>query len=274
MIAISSLASSESHDKLVSVFSNFIPMPTEDMELIVESDLDRRQLLWSKTSIALGVLGWLIIGSTLNTIIFNSFPLKLASSEWLLALIASLLSSSFAFLVGAALISLALLFDSDDQVLQKWQHIVSRLAGWFAILIVLMIPLQFFLGALALKGKAISAKAEIDHLKGVAKRVGAVNSESEFRAYLTSLPTSPTLPPVLDAPFPVVKQRAIDNVTAQINTAMNNIEIQKSQGLQLFLTEAIRNTAKAILMAAAFSALAQLSVGTKNVVTKFFCALI
>jgi len=79
---------------------------------------------------------------------------------------------------------------------------------------------------------------------------------------------------VLDAPFPVVRQRAIDNVTAQINTAMNNIEIQKSQSLQLFLTEAIRNTAKAILMAAAFSALAQLSVGTKNVVTKFFCALI
>jgi len=134
-------------------------MPTEDMELIVESDSDRRQLLWSKTSIALGVLGWLIIGSTLNTIIFNSFPLKLASSEWLLALIASLLSSSFAFLVGAALISLALLFDSDDQVLQKWQHIVSRLAGWFAILSVVMFPLQFFLGALALKRKAISAKA-------------------------------------------------------------------------------------------------------------------
>jgi len=72
----------------------------------------------------------------------------------------------------------------------------------------------------------------------------------------------------------VIKKRAIENITAQINTAQNNLETQKSQALQVFLKEAIRNTAQAILMAAAFSALANLSSGTNNVVTRFFCSLL
>jgi hypothetical protein len=72
----------------------------------------------------------------------------------------------------------------------------------------------------------------------------------------------------------VIQQRAIENITAQINTAQNNLETQKSQALQVFLKEAIRNTAQAILMAAAFSALANLSIGTNNAVTRFFCSLL
>ena len=72
----------------------------------------------------------------------------------------------------------------------------------------------------------------------------------------------------------MIKERAIENIKAQINAAQNSIEIQKSQALQVFLKEAIRNTAQAILMAAAFSALANLSIGTNNAVTRFFCSLL
>ena len=72
----------------------------------------------------------------------------------------------------------------------------------------------------------------------------------------------------------MIKERAIENIKAQINAAQNSIEIQKSQALQVFLKEAIRNTAQAILMAAAFSALANLSSSTNNAVTRFFCSLL
>jgi hypothetical protein len=65
-------------------------MAAEHIELINESHAARRARLWSKTSFTLAVLGWLIIGSALNTIIFNSFPLKLATPEWHLSLIAAL----------------------------------------------------------------------------------------------------------------------------------------------------------------------------------------
>jgi len=87
---------------------------------------------------------------------------------------------------------------------------------------------------------------------------------------VASLPNPPALPTKFDAPFAVIKQRAIDNIQAQINGAGNNIEIQKSLAIQLFLKEAIRNTAQAILMAAAFSVFANLSSKARNSVTRFF----
>jgi len=249
-------------------------MSSEEIGLVSESDSDRRKRLWLRTSFAVAVVGWLIIGSTLNTIIFNSFPLKLATPEWQLSLIAALLSSGFAFLVGAMLIALALLFNPKEQVLQKWQRTVSRLSGLFAILLVTMIPLQFFLGSRALNSQTINSFEAINNLKGVVKGINAVNSEPELRAYVASLPNPPALPAKFDAAFPVIKQRAIENITAQINAGTNNIEIQKSQGLQMFLKEAIRNTSQAILMAAAFSAIANLSGRSGNAVTKFFDGLL
>jgi hypothetical protein len=249
-------------------------MSSEEIGLMSESDSHRRKRLWSKTSFALAILGWLIIGSTLNTIIFNSFPLKLATPEWQLSLIAALLSSGFAFLVGAVLIALALLFNPRDQVLLNWKLTVGRISGLFAILLVLIIPLQFFLGSRALKGQTISTFEAINNLKGVVKGINAVNSEPELRAYVASLPNPPALPAKFDAAFPVIKQRAIENITAQINAATSNIEIQKSQALQVFLKEGIRNTAQAILMAAAFSVIANLSGNSRNAVTMFFDALL
>lgn len=249
-------------------------MTAEQIELINASHAARRLRLWSKTSFTLAVLGWLIIGSALNTIIFNSFPLNLATPEWYLSLIAALISSGFPFLVGAVLIALALLFNPKENILYKWQLMVVRLSGLFAILMVLVIPLQFFLGSRALNGQTIRAFEAINNLKGIVTKISAINSEPELRVYVASLPNAPALPAKFDAAFPVIQQRAIANIKAQINAAQNNLEIQKSQALQVFLKEAIRNTAQAILMAAALSALANLSSGTNNVVTRFFCSLL
>jgi len=53
--------------------------------------------------------------------IFASFPLKLASVEWQLNLIGTLLSSGFSFLVGATLIVVAQLLNPKDSTLQSWQ---------------------------------------------------------------------------------------------------------------------------------------------------------
>jgi hypothetical protein len=250
-----------------------LPMPIDEIGLISESDSDRRRRIWSQTSFAIAILGWLIIGTTLNTIIFNSFPLKLAAPEWQLSLISAFLSSCFAFLVGAILIALAPLFNPKDQMLLDWQRTMSRMAGLLAILMLLIIPLQFFLGSRALNGQTIKTIEAVNNFKGIAKRIGTINTEPELRAYVASLPNAPTLPAKFDAPYPVIKQRAIENITAQVNAATNNVEAQKSESLQLFLKEAIRNASQAVLMAAAFSALANLSANTRNVVTKFFHSL-
>jgi hypothetical protein len=241
---------------------------------ISESDpgLSRRKR--SRISFSIAILGWLIIGSTLNTIIFSFFPLKLATPEWQLSLIAALISSSFAFLVGSILIGLAPHFSNSDNVLRNWQRTMSRLAGLFAVLLVLFIPLQFYLGLKVLNAKTNSSLEAISNLKAIAKGIAVVNSETELRMYLASLPNPPAVPEKFEAPFPDIKSRAIQNITAQINTETYNVQIGKSEALQTFLKEAIRNSSQAILWAAGFSVLANFSSNAKNPVVRFFTALL
>jgi len=51
-------------------------------QMLNESNSSRRSLLRSESSFTLALLGWLIIGSTLNGMIFNSLPIKLTMPEW------------------------------------------------------------------------------------------------------------------------------------------------------------------------------------------------
>jgi hypothetical protein len=247
---------------------------TEELELMAESDSTRRRRIRSKFSFTLALLGWLILGSALNSVIFASLPLKFGNIEWQLNLIGSILSSSFNILIGSMLIIIAQLFNSKERTLQKWQLMVSRLAAWLAVLLLVIIPLQFFLGTRALKQQAIPAAVAVNKLKDIVKGISNVNSESELRAYVASLPNPPALPDKFDAAFPVIKERAIQNINAQINATANNAELQKSQALQVFLKEAVRNTAQAILMATAFSILANLSGRATNIVTRFIYSLV
>jgi len=245
----------------------------EEMESVSEPNSFQHRLP-VELSFILALLGRIIIGSTLNVVIFNSFPLKLATSEWQLSLIGALLNSSFALLVGLTMIVFAQCLIAEDQTLKNWQLLASRFAALFAILLVLIIPFQYFLGARILKQQTISTVAAVSNLQGIAKGISAVNSEPELRSYVASLPNPPALPAKFDAAFPVIKQRAIENISAQINAATYNSEIQKSQALQVFLKEGIRNTAQAILMAAAFSLIASTSGKASNKVTRFFTAIL
>jgi hypothetical protein len=150
---------------------------------------------------------------------------------------------------------------------------VARAASWFAVVLVLLIPLQFFLGYRVLKNRTNSSTEAINKLKTIVNGISAVNSEAELRAYVASLPNAPALPAKFDAAFPVIKERAIDNIKAQINAGSENTALQQSESLQVFLKEAIRNTSLAILMAAAFSALAGLHSRSTNAIARFFQSL-
>jgi len=246
----------------------------EEIHSIHESSSEGRSRLKAKTAVTIAIIGWLLIAFNLNAIIFSSFPLKLATPEWQLNLIASLITASPSLLIGATLVALALVFDHSAQILKDWNLTVARAASWFAIVLVLIIPLQFYLGSRALKNRANSSTEAINKLKTIVKGISAVNSEADLRAYVASLPNAPALPAKFDAAFPVIKQRAIDNIKAQINAGSENTALQKSEALQVFLKEAIRNTSLAILMAAAFSALAALNSRATNAITKLFTSLL
>jgi hypothetical protein len=241
-------------------------------QMLNESNSSRRSLLRSESSFTLALLGWLIIGSTLNGMIFNSLPIKLTMPEWQLSLIGLLLSSSFPLLVGISLIVFAQFLNLNDQTLQRWKLLAARFAALFAVLLVLIIPLQFFLGQRILKQQATSTDETVNNLQEIARRISDLNSEEQLRVYVGSLPNPISLPAKFDAAFPVIKNRAIENIKAQINAINNNAQLQKTEALQTFLKEAIRNAAHAILTATAFSIVDSVAGGSGNKVTRFLAA--
>jgi len=241
-------------------------------QMLNESNSSRRSLLRSESSFALALLGWLIIGSTLNGMIFNSLPIKLTMPEWQLSLIGLLLNSTFPLLVGISLIVFAQFLNLNDQTLQRWKLLAARFAALFAVLLVLIIPLQFFLGQRILKQQATSTDEAVNNLQEIARRISDLNSEEQLRVYVDSLPNPISLPAKFDAAFPVIKNRAIENIKAQINAINNNAQLQKTEALQTFLKEAIRNAAHAILTATAFSIVDSVAGGSGNKVTRFLAA--
>jgi len=246
----------------------------DEIDVFIETDTESRSRLKAKIAIAIALIGWLLIGFNLNSILFNSFPLKLTQPEWQLDLIAQLLSTSTSFLFAATLITLSQVFNPKEKILKDWNRTLTRLASLFSVLLVLSIPLQFYLGSRVLNNRAISDFESINKLKSIVKQVSTINSEADFRLYVGSLPNPQVLPAKFNVPFSVVKQRALENLQGQVNAATENMQSQKSQALQTFLKEAVRNTAQCILMAAAFSVLAGLNPKSANIVTRVFDKLL
>ena len=163
-------------------------MRAEEIELLSEAGSEGRILRNVRATLAIAAIGWLMIGFTLNTLIFSSFPVKLATPEWQLNLIAGLLSSSTSLLIGATLEALALALNPREKTLQAWNLTVCRLAAWLVILLVLIIPLQFFVGSRVLKNQSNAVFEGISKLKTISKEIGTLKTENELRAYVASLP--------------------------------------------------------------------------------------
>lgn len=238
-------------------------------EFTVESEAAQRARSKIKISFAMGVVGWLLVASNLSILVFRSLPLKLFTAEWNLDLIGGLLSSSGAILVGLLVICIATLFNSKDKFISEWNRSACRVAAILAVLIVATVPLQFYWGKKALDAQNVQILSAVNNLKSVIRGIQATNSEAELRSFVATLPNAPTLPSKFDAPFEEVKRRAVENIQAQVNAGLNNIEVQQSEGLQIFLKEAMRNAVQAILMATAFSALANIDSRTSNFFTRF-----
>ena len=96
----------------------------------------------------------------------------------------------------------------------------------------LIIPLQFFLGQLILKLQTTSTTEAVNNLQEIARRISGFNSEEQLRAYAGSLPNPIYLPAKFDAAFPVIKNRAVENIKAQINAINNNVQLQKTASQQ------------------------------------------
>jgi hypothetical protein len=216
---------------------------------------DRQTRLGKDGSLYLALGGWTVILAAVTPLIFAIFPLQLGQPVWQLNTISSLLGASTNILIGSLLISLARIFNPKDSRLKKNTAFIRKLAGLLAVLMLILIPFSLFSGYRAIKANEAASRISLKEWKKQLKAVQSLASEADIRSWAASLPEPPLLPAVFEAPFPVIKNRMIDNLTGKINSVQNQIEENfKGQWLR-FLTEFTRNSIQALLMALAFSAL-------------------
>jgi hypothetical protein len=99
----------------------------------------------------------------------------------------------------------------------------------------------------------------IQLISKVIRGVGSSNNEPELRSFLASLPTPPPFPAKFDEPFGVIKERLLTNFNSQLNAAKYQVGELRRQRLERFIAEATRNSVQAILMAIAFTGIADKS---------------
>lgn len=204
--------------------------------------------------IALG--GWALIGSALNIIIFSSLPLKLIQPEWQLQLISNVLGNSNTILLGSLLVCGAVLLNLESAVLRKRSEQLRWFAGWFAILLIIIVPLQLYSGIKSMRAVESFENQQLGQLQKVIQGLKSTNNESELRTFVAGLPTPPELPATLNAPFLEIKERALNNLTSELNKARYQVDEQRLQRWETFIGQSARNSIQAVFMALAFNGIA------------------
>jgi len=216
---------------------------------------ERQGTLWKEGSLFLSLGGWSVILSALTTFSFSIFPIQLGLPVWQLNTISALYNASANILTGSLLICLARLFNPNDLQLKSNCAWIRKLAGLLAVIMLVTIPMSLFAGYNTIKGNEAASKIALKDWNKQLATAKAFSSEADLRNWAASLPEPLILPPVFSAPFPVIKQRLVGNLTGKINSVRNQIEANYRGQWLSFLKDLLRNSIQALLLAVAFSAL-------------------
>lgn len=201
------------------------------------------------TARSLAVGGLALMAASLNSLVFALLPLQLTSPDWLLRFINALLVSSLQLLLGILVLLVARVFNDRDLKLAKRLAWFEKAARWWGILLLLSIPLQIYAGTTSIERQEANENKSIMQTRQTIAMIKTANDESQLRRFAAGIST---LPPQLDAPFPVVKDRMIADLNTKLNAALNQHLRLKPQRWQSFFADATRNGIQAGLLATAF----------------------
>lgn len=202
------------------------------------------------------LVGWILIGSSLSSLLFASLPVRLVDPEWQLRLISGILGSCAILLIGTLLVCGAPLLNTRNQKLLQRAQFLRLAAGWFAVLLLVVIPFQFYSAHRASGVVQSSENQAIQLVNRIIKGIKASDNEAELRSFLASLPSPPPVPAKFEAPFPEIKKRLLTNFDGRLNALNYQAGVLRAQRLEKFIADATRNSIQALLMAIAFTGIA------------------
>ncbi|MCS5698568.1 hypothetical protein NZK32_05870 [Cyanobium sp. FGCU-52] len=229
-------------------------MPPEDSSIA----LSRLKSMESSTAQAVFIGGIVLIATFANTLVFSSFPLQLLRPDWQLRMAGTFLSFGATALIGVLMVAISergLSYRASSMATQA--RLIRKLAVWAAIGYIILIPAQVTAGFRFLGERAEAEKQPIVLWRQLRGRIQATETEAQLRELLGRLPELPPLPEKFDLPLAKVKEELISYTDSKFAARDTQLEKARSERLQNFLIEAIRNSIQSLLLAAGFSAVAK-----------------
>jgi hypothetical protein len=219
-----------------------------------------RNLSQSGLASSLFISGLVLLATFANTLVFSAFPFQLLRPDWQLRMAGFLIPNGITALLGVVLVAISEegLSSGNSSLLGK-ARLMRRLAGWAAIGYLILIPAQISAGLRQLGTIAQKEKQPAIAWGKFRGRMNATQSVDELRALLSQVPEIPPVADKLEAPFASVKKDLISYVDARFAARATQLQKARSERLQIFLAEALRNTIQCLLLAAGFSAVSRSS---------------
>lgn len=189
-------------------------------------------------------------------------PLRLMEPAWQLQVSSALTNNGSVALLGMLLVALASWLAPEDDLLQRRNTLLRRLALAAVIGYLLLIPLQ----TMALWRGVDQGKQRISRqrkvvearLEAISKAVETAQTPAELRSQLQSLPGAPSLPDAqLTQPMPQLRQRfatALEQARTRLRATTSEPDPARIQKL---ITESLRISLSSLALAFAFAAGAQ-----------------
>lgn len=228
-------------------------------EEILETDKIRTYA--KRLASSLSIIALVLFLTNLNLFLYSLLPFKLLDPSWQLKLLGSLITFCSPALIAGVIGCIALTLNRKDKKIRARAAWISKIAALLSIILLLALPLQLYAGFKVLRAQKAAGAEQLRTSRTLASNVQATTNEQEFRYLVMNLPTQPPLPERFDAPFPVIKERALINLRAGINRLENELQAQNNRNNQLFIAESIRNGVQALLLSLGFVSLQGLLSG-------------
>ncbi|MCP9798185.1 hypothetical protein [Cyanobium sp. Lug-B] len=226
----------------------------------IRNSRDSSRELQVEFAIVLHWVGVAILAYFLVELAFQAWPVALLQPAWLDVMIGFLVSRGITPLTGALLVAAASVLNPQSRPLANRAVLLRRLASWVALGYLLLIPVQIYSGAKLLQTRKQESTQLFTQASRAVEAIRKANTPADLRRAYEQVPGNKVpLPDPLPQPFPVIRERLAEAISANTKRAEYEFGNNMSSVWQRSLGLAFGNTLRVLILFLGFAAIGRRS---------------
>ncbi len=205
-------------------------------------------------AIVLHWVGVAILAYFLVELAFQAWPVALLQPAWLDVMIGFFVSRGITPLTGVLLVAAAAVLNPQSKPLANRAELLRRLASWVALGYLLLIPVQIYSGVKLLQTRNQESTQLLTQASRSVEAIRKANTPAELRRAYEQVPgTKAPLPESFPQPFPVIRERLAEAISANTKRAEYEFGNNMSSVWQRSLGLAFGNTLRMLILFLGFA---------------------